>query len=988
MALLTLKDIYKKKGNDFIEELFKSYVVVTEQIDGSRFMFQKHFDDSLVFYKRTGVQIGHIDRTLMSFYEKGIKYISGLDKDVLDKIPDNWTFGFKYFPSLAPINIVYDRLPKNHLILTDISVRNDSGRVVKVINDPKVLKDWASMLDVEQPPIIFEGYLSSEQKDKIKNFLEVNDQDLTALFKSESFTRFIISILNPKLKTTALSNSIDKDIEGIVFKFIKPGETEFFSAKVIDPIFNYHKKQLSSKKQRVANDMYQIAMLDIVEFIEQQRLDTIILSEDLQEQRYVELISTLFNEYVATNGHKYVGVDFDVPDFAKRPEFNVNVDNIKNSRTKEILDNDYMRNLFKIMLSSFRSHRKNPTDILTSTVIDSINNIVDGIESKVKAEAKGNVALDFDTFMKQKKYSEEKSMFEEEIFEGITVLHPEHGLQKVNIVTGRYQPFTNGHVKVFQELHKKNGFPVVVCIVRGSKPDPERNPFPEDLQLRMFASLQKQFKFLEAAVILPTAGIDKIYNTVRPAYEPVLWGAGTDRVKSYEYAAKKYAEDLDVLPEFKIYEVKRMGGAVSATKVREALSIEDKLTFNKLTPKSLHKFFLELSVIMTENAVIVEQNINESNSNDEYFSNDDEVIFNEDENAVDPDWMDINESERAVIPSASELADVLSSGRKFADSVLAKIGVLLGIEPGAEEDILNFLKSIQIPDRRADEMMHQILTFPNSDKFTSYMNNRKLEMNKMLDKKVNLIDIFTSQGLNKNLVKWLIEYRWPASPVIGPAEIALAVLVDGGMRPAGGQPGDLLINNTPIEVKGTGGRLRGQHGYGSGRSFKVAVVDALRSLSAKKGLEPDLVPSDIAGKDDKYYNFTRGNWGVEIEGKRIIRDGNASSKDIAEVLALGMKALYHGIDLKSTARWVDKYIKKDGTFDQEGMMKEFFIVSFEYYASIEDFTHIMITDSKGNVATIKNSDFRKNVGKTIKYGVPNFGDRAGQQGMAFSIALK
>jgi len=607
MALLTLKDIYKQQGKEFIEDLFKSYVIVSEQIDGSRFMFQKHFDDSLIFYKKTGVEIGHIDRTLMSFYEKGIKYVTGLEKEIMDKIPDNWTFGFKYFPSLAPINIVYDRMPKNNLILTDISVRNDTGRVVKVINDTKVLRDWANILGVELPPIIYEGYLTNDQKEKITKFLEVNEQDLITLFKTDSFTKYIITILNTNLKTTALSNSIDKDIEGIIFKFIKPGETEFFSAKMIDPVFNFHQKHLSSNKPRVANDMYQIAILDIVEFIEQYKLNDIMLSGSLQEERYVELISALFNAYVATNGHKYIGVDFEVPDFAKRPEFNININNITNARTKEILNNDYMRNLFKIMLSSFRRHRKNSTDILTNTVIDTINDIVDKIESKVRVESKGNVALDFDTFLKQKKYSEEKSMFEAEIFEGITVDYPDYGLKKVNVVAGRFQPFTIGHIAVFEQLYKQNGYPIIVAIVKGLKPDPERNPFPEDLQLRMFAALQKQYKFLEAAVILPTASIDKIYNRVRPAYEPVLWGAGSDRVKTYEYAINKYKDDLGVLPEFKVFEIKRDSGDTSATKVRESLIIEDRAGFHKLTPKSIHKFFEELKEVMGIHTVVTEK---------------------------------------------------------------------------------------------------------------------------------------------------------------------------------------------------------------------------------------------------------------------------------------------------------------------------------------------------------------------------------------------
>jgi hypothetical protein len=73
---------------------------------------------------------------MMIFYERAIEHFESLGTDVLIKMPDNWVFGFQYFPSLAPVNIVYDRLPKNNLILTDIQILNDSGRIIKTIADP------------------------------------------------------------------------------------------------------------------------------------------------------------------------------------------------------------------------------------------------------------------------------------------------------------------------------------------------------------------------------------------------------------------------------------------------------------------------------------------------------------------------------------------------------------------------------------------------------------------------------------------------------------------------------------------------------------------------------------------------------------------------------------------------------------------------------------------------------------------------------------
>jgi len=613
MGLLTLNSIYKEKGREFIDGLFNDYVIVAEQIDGSRFLFQKQFSDDIVYYKGVGNPISFIDRALMKFYEKAIDHIENLHPEVIDMIPDNWTFGFQYFPSLSPIKIVYDRLPKNHLILTDISIRNESGRVIKVINDPKILKKWAEILSVENPPIIFSGYLTSEQKGKIKDFLETNETDLVSLFKSNSFTRYIISILNPSLTKTALSNSLDKDIEGIIFKFIKDGESETFSAKVVDPVFQYTRRELKSKPERKSNDMYQIAMLDIVEFMEEYNLSKVYLSEDDQEARYVELISIIFNDYVERNGHKYIGINFDTPDFAKKPEFEVNTKFIRNARTKDIIKNEYMSNLFKIMLSSFRKYRKASTDILTDVIINSINDIVDRIEKTIREEVKNDMALDFETFLKSNVYKGEKSMFEQEIFSGLNLETREQGLKKVNIIVGRFQPFTLGHIKVLQQIHEKNGHPIVLFVVRGKKTNLTKNPIDADTQIRMFGELKKEFQFLEAMRIIPTAAIDTIFNSLRPAYEPVLWGSGTDRLKSYQYQVDKYSEELNCLEDFGMYEIERDDEDISATKVRNALAIEDYDTYKSMTPNSIHSFFDELKVLINPISETVDLKVTERN---------------------------------------------------------------------------------------------------------------------------------------------------------------------------------------------------------------------------------------------------------------------------------------------------------------------------------------------------------------------------------------
>jgi|GEM_PF-1947612 len=412
MALTNLKEIYKDKGRTFVESLFTKYVIVSEQIDGSRITINRDLNNRLCYCKKDGSPINFIDRTMMVFYETAFAHFEAFSMETLLKMPENWIFGFQYFPSNAPANITYDRTPENGLILTDIQIVNQDGRIVKTISDPRVLADWSNILHVEKPPVIFNGYLTGLQKEKILEYLSTPEKDLENIFNSQSFTRYIISILNPDLRTSALMNDIDKPIEGIVFKFITPGENEVYSARLIDPIFQAHASGVQQPIQRRSNDIYQIAMLDIIEYVEMLKLDDISLQAETPDERYIELICQIFNDYIKENGHKYIGVDFETPDFAKKPEFEINMSSIPNERTKEILRNQKLNDLFKIIVSSFRKYRKNVTPILTQNIVDVLNKKITEIQKKIEIIPEENEVLDFNNYLKRNQIEGMASIFE------------------------------------------------------------------------------------------------------------------------------------------------------------------------------------------------------------------------------------------------------------------------------------------------------------------------------------------------------------------------------------------------------------------------------------------------------------------------------------------------------------------------------------------------------------------------------------------------
>ena len=385
-----LTNIYKEAGQQFVDDLFKDYLLVTEKLSGSSFSFERHGNE-LKFFKGSNKQpINLVDRTLMMYYESAIQYILNKTEGHIKDLPEYWRFCFQYFVNNQPGAIEYDNLPTNNLVLTHIQVRNAKGKIAKVIEDPRVLRDWASAFNVTPLIPIFSGYLKEEQKRKIREFLSTPKEDQLEVFGTSSFAKYLIDSLNPTIKQTTLQNDLNKPIDSIIFKFFKQGTNQVFAAKMIDP---YTEALMKEKEpidlRRAPADINEILLLDILAFIEERGLRGGELLTSIPSERYLELMSNLFNDYIAKRGVDLQKIDIEKAEFAKGPEFNLNLDLIKNNRTREILQKSpKLQNLYKIMLGSLRKKR-NPNRIgavMTASVIEDFNKMVSKVSDTINKE--------------------------------------------------------------------------------------------------------------------------------------------------------------------------------------------------------------------------------------------------------------------------------------------------------------------------------------------------------------------------------------------------------------------------------------------------------------------------------------------------------------------------------------------------------------------------------------------------------------------------
>ena len=400
--MLSLQNILNTEGREFLENLLNKEVVVTEKLNAATLSMQKKqtsemdLNRKLTFYKGTGVnkrEITIADRVMTTFYSSGMTYLSNLSKLIIDRIPANWTFVFKYFPNHQPSFINYSVLPKNNLVLCCIITSGGTK-----IDDCDDLKSWAEMFDVPYQEPIFKGHLSEYQKEKLRDYVEDGSNN------KDSFARFIITLLNPSLKGSLYQNDgFESPIDGFVFKFISDdGITKPMTAKLIDPFMSALISKNKSKKGY--NDNTDVLLSDFTIFMSNQDMDSIVLTKKDDGERYLELFYRLFNRYIKYKKSQLEDFDVDTNEIVKESidtDFGVDMDKISNETTKKLLkDNPEFKSIFKTLLGSFKTKKDDnyKSIVMSPGVVRLFNGIVDRINCKISSCAETD-NLSFDSYL-------------------------------------------------------------------------------------------------------------------------------------------------------------------------------------------------------------------------------------------------------------------------------------------------------------------------------------------------------------------------------------------------------------------------------------------------------------------------------------------------------------------------------------------------------------------------------------------------------------
>jgi nicotinamide mononucleotide adenylyltransferase len=424
---------------------------------------------------------------------------------------------------------------------------------------------------VERAPIIFQGKLTEDQKLSIMDFLSTPLMDLKNRFKTESFSKYLISILNPEIVKTTLGKDLHGEIDSLVFRFDDEGKEETILAKMVDPVFyEMSKDRKATRSSYFPNDIYSLCLIDVMNYILEKGVESFVAQGIEPEERYINFVFSVFKSFIYEEGERYLGVDFDKPEYLKSEEFALNKDLIQDTEVISNLDKDdsYI-DILQMILNSFRKFKRKPHGFFTDGLVKQFNQLVEEIASYINAKRKERIeeSLGLPSFVWFKKaasrfsveYEEDIEPIEETLvsdnsdmilesvnineeseedtseffsfkdFKKVVSTNKEkkkikilnESNDKVNVIIGKFQPFNNGHLKMCSRVKKENDLPVFLCVVHPGGDPNNKFPFSDELVRKAIGSLvSENDKMFAGFEIVPSNLLEDAINAVSKVANP------------------------------------------------------------------------------------------------------------------------------------------------------------------------------------------------------------------------------------------------------------------------------------------------------------------------------------------------------------------------------------------------------------------------------------------------------------------------------------
>lgn len=580
-----LSQILEKKGSKYVDTLLSENVVITEKIDTFRIIFEKKGDE-LIFYKKDNTPITLIERVLTDIYEDALLEIPIITKEA--EIPEGYYFGLYYTPVERPLRIPYFGLPK--YILTDITKRDKNNKVVESL-DYESLREWAAVLCMGRPPVIFEGKLNEEQKNLLLSY------DLRE-YKGESktFSEMIHNVFNALY-------SKENIIEGVVIK----------SGNKLSQVISYEFDLLNEayEKANESRDFYDITISDVLEFLEDYNIP--ILEAENKDELYLNIICNIFNDYC---DKRTVNENVDEK-YLMPPRFGyggkLNKKLITNEETLEWVNKaPIYEALFKVFVSSFRKTKK-PYGLLTEAITDRFNSYVKLINGYINKFDNVEELNEEEVCLT----NEENELFESRsdniVIKAVKRRTPndidnmrviasiqkafEPKIRDVNrgekpcaVYLTTFEPFTNAQMTNVHRMHDMWKCPVIVMGISNEYKIEGKNFHASDelMKAQMQLLMNNDNALISGFALLTSWNITEVFEYCRPEFEPIV--IITDQGKKAELTLQLFLEEEIMGGRINVDDNFNIGELENEDRLTTFRAIEDNnySLFKELTPSPIH----------------------------------------------------------------------------------------------------------------------------------------------------------------------------------------------------------------------------------------------------------------------------------------------------------------------------------------------------------------------------------------------------------------
>lgn len=273
----------------------------------------------------------------------------------------------------------------------------------------------------------------------------------------------------------------------------------------------------------------------------------------------------------------------------------------------------------------------------------------------------------------------------------------------------------------------------------------------------------------------------------------------------------------------------------------------------------------------------------------------------------------------------------------------------------AEEGVIGNLKDKGYDDQHSKRIFDKAVELDSYNRLRDYLSNtdEMVDFEKMSDTG-NLSEMFGSAGLSQSFLEWLFTYKPTMGGVnSGNAENLLRVLLKGGHVP---KKGDVGIPGGSLEVKtsqaGSGFRLRGQSGYGSGLDVSTHVFSKLATFFGDNLPQefPDVRTSTAI---QLYYDSGKESV-ADAMFKALVKAKKITKDEIADIFTEAYYKLYKNYAGDIKADVVMPSLQDDGSMDAKKLFPRLAALEFRYYADAEDWDGLIAVNHKKDYILLSN----------------------------------